>query len=278
MLERVWRRGNPLTLLVGMQTSTATMENSVAIHWLLLPCHLWSLQPHFSLLNKMSQNYLSDVSSWLNSILCMSCQTTTQVRSGYGTQWHHRLSALPWYFNCDPWSTGFPGGSAVKNLPVMLELQEMQFWALGWEDPLEKGMPTYSGILARRIPWTEEPGRLQSIGSQRVGFNWSDLACTHVPGQHAVQLLHCVGGAWFLKPGFVRLQNTATGFLLLTLIHLPWLRNFVEPLFAWSNWGEFSFSWDQSLGKRGYHQRISTASELFSDPNNWPLTIQSNNS
>ena len=190
-------------------------------HWFLLPCHSWSLQPHFSLLNKMLQNYLSDVSSWLNSILCMSCQTPTQVRSGYGTQWHHRLSALPWYFNCDPQSMGFPGGSAVKNLPVMLEPQEMQFWSLGWEDPLEKGMPTYSGILAWRIPWTEEPGRLQSTGSQRVGFSWSDLAFTHALGQYAVQLLHCVGEAWFLKPGFVRLQNTATGCLLLTLIHLP---------------------------------------------------------
>ena len=43
--------------------------------------------------------------------------------------------------------------------------------SLGWEDPLEEGMVTHSGILARRIPWTEEPGRLQSMGSQRVGHN-----------------------------------------------------------------------------------------------------------
>ena len=41
----------------------------------------------------------------------------------------------------------------------------------GWEDPLEKGMATRSGILAWRIPWTEEPGGLQSMGSQRVGQN-----------------------------------------------------------------------------------------------------------
>ena len=40
---------------------------------------------------------------------------------------------------------------------------------LGWEDPLEEGMATHSSNLAWRIPWTEEPGRLQSIGSQRVG-------------------------------------------------------------------------------------------------------------
>ena len=55
---------------------------------------------------------------------------------------------------------------AVKNLPAMREI-----WvpSLGWEDPLEKEMATHSSILAWRIPWTEEPGGLQSTGSQRVG-------------------------------------------------------------------------------------------------------------
>jgi len=53
----------------------------------------------------------------------------------------------------------------IKNLPAMLETQVR---SLGWEDPLEKGMATHSSILAWRIPWTEEPGRLQSMGSQRV--------------------------------------------------------------------------------------------------------------
>ena len=53
----------------------------------------------------------------------------------------------------------------VKRLPAM---QETQFWFLGWEDPLEKEMATHSSILAWRIPWTEEPGGLQSIASHRV--------------------------------------------------------------------------------------------------------------
>ena len=56
----------------------------------------------------------------------------------------------------------------VKNLPVM---QETQVRFLDWEDPLEEGMATHSGILAWRIPWTEEPGGLQSVGSQRVGHD-----------------------------------------------------------------------------------------------------------
>ena len=58
----------------------------------------------------------------------------------------------------------------VKNLPAM---QETLVWFLGWEDPLEKETATYSSILACRIPWTEEPGRLQSMGSQRVRHDWA---------------------------------------------------------------------------------------------------------
>ena len=53
----------------------------------------------------------------------------------------------------------------VKNLPAM---QETQVQSLGQEDPLEKGMATQSSVLARRIPWTEEPGRLQFMGSQEL--------------------------------------------------------------------------------------------------------------
>ena len=59
--------------------------------------------------------------------------------------------------------------SLVKNLPAM---QETQVWSLGWEDPLEEEMATHSSILAWKIPWTEEPGGLQSMGWQRVGHNW----------------------------------------------------------------------------------------------------------
>ena len=56
----------------------------------------------------------------------------------------------------------------VKNLPTMWETQVQ---SLGWEDPLEKGTATRSSILTWRIPWTEEPGGLQSVGSQRGGHN-----------------------------------------------------------------------------------------------------------
>ena len=58
----------------------------------------------------------------------------------------------------------------LKRLPTT---QETWVWSLGREDPLDKEMATHSSILARRIPWREEPGRLQSTGSQRVGHDWA---------------------------------------------------------------------------------------------------------
>ena len=57
---------------------------------------------------------------------------------------------------------------SVKNLPAV---QETQIQSLGWEDPLKKELATQSSILAWKISWTEEPGGLQSMGSQRVGHN-----------------------------------------------------------------------------------------------------------
>ena len=60
----------------------------------------------------------------------------------------------------------------VKNSPAM---QETQVWPLGWEDPLEKEMATHSSILAWRIPWTEEPGWLWSMGSQET-TEWLTLS------------------------------------------------------------------------------------------------------
>ena len=63
---------------------------------------------------------------------------------------------------------GFPGGTVVKIHLPMQETQETRVGSLGQEDPLEEGMATHSIILAWKIPWIEEPGGLQSLGSQRV--------------------------------------------------------------------------------------------------------------
>ena len=68
---------------------------------------------------------------------------------------------------------GFPVAQWVKNLPAVQETQEIagSIPGPGIPDPLEEGMETHSSILAWRIPWTEEPGRLQSIGSQSAGHD-----------------------------------------------------------------------------------------------------------
>ena len=76
-------------------------------------------------------------------------------------------------------TVGFPGGSAVKNLPAVQESQETQVWSLGREDSLEEDMATHSSIRAKKIPWTEEPGGLQGMGSRSVRHDWSDWACVH---------------------------------------------------------------------------------------------------
>ena len=63
----------------------------------------------------------------------------------------------------------FPGGAVMKNPPPVHKMQETWVQSLGQEELLEKKMTTYSSILAWKIPWTEEPGGLQSMGLQRVG-------------------------------------------------------------------------------------------------------------
>ena len=64
------------------------------------------------------------------------------------------------------------GASLVPQRVKILPAMRTWVWSLGWEDPLEKGMATYSSILAWRNPWTEKHGGLQSMGSQRVGHDW----------------------------------------------------------------------------------------------------------
>ena len=75
-----------------------------------------------------------------------------------------------------PQFQGFPGDASNKEPDWQCRRHETQVWSLGQEDPLEEGMATRSNLLAWGIPWTEEPGRLQSTGSHRVRHDGSDLA------------------------------------------------------------------------------------------------------
>ena len=89
------------------------------------------------------------------------------ILEGKISVFYHWIWCLLWLFHtwlllCH-WSKQVT--QTAKNLPAM---QETWVWSLGWEDPLEKGMASHSSILAWRIPWTEEPGGLESMGLQRV--------------------------------------------------------------------------------------------------------------
>ena len=84
------------------------------------------------------------------------------------------LTFLPFMNNMNlPWVRA---SLVAQRERIHLPMQETWLWSLGREDPLKEGMATHSSILAWRIPWTEEPGGLKSIGSERVEYDWSDLA------------------------------------------------------------------------------------------------------
>ena len=105
----------------------------------------------------------SDITERLSNsshILCRLKETQAVSRTLHG------VSCMYW----------LPGGSEVKNLPAM---RETQVQSLSWEDPLGKGMVAPSSMLAWRIPWTEKPGGLQSMGSERVGHDSLSLSLTH---------------------------------------------------------------------------------------------------
>ena len=111
----------------------------------------------------------------------------------------------------------------VKSLPAM---RETRVWSLGWEDPLEKEMETLSSILAWRIPWTEEPGRLQFMGSQKVRHTERLTLSTrlkHKISQLTARLPYCSTGPlethiWNVSTFVVMLEHI---FLILFSIH-PW--------------------------------------------------------
>ena len=102
----------------------------------------------------------------------------------------------------------------------MQETKKIQVQCLHWEDPLEENMTTHSSILAWRISWTDEPGRLQSMGSQRIGHDSSDLAHmhanTHFPDfseQIRKLIVQCVGIPWYPIVKTLHLQCRGLGLI-----------------------------------------------------------------
>ena len=95
-------------------------------------------------------------------------ESDTTERLHFHFHFHQLIASYKWCSKL-PWSY-FPGAQMVKHLPTM---RGTQVRSLGWEDPLEKEIATQASTLAWKIPWTEEHGRLQSMGSQRVRHDWA---------------------------------------------------------------------------------------------------------
>ena len=110
----------------------------------------------------------------------------------------------------------------VKSPPAM---QKTQICSLGWKDPLQKGMAIHSSILAWRVPWTEEPGRLQSMASHRVGHDWATN--THI---HTQPSSYCLL-ALLSKSNSRKTSVTLT--LPLSFIQ-PMGISFLPPSFLWN--------------------------------------------
>ena len=137
----------------------------------------------------MGENYIESKTK-TDKILKDFASTEFEERNYISTRIQHQSLSISSQSSSPLWSdkplkpklTSRPGAplvaKMVKNLPAM---QEIQVWSLGQEDPLEKGMATYSSILAWRIPWTEEPGRLQFMGSQRDMTEWLTLSSFFLP-------------------------------------------------------------------------------------------------
>ena len=122
---------------------------------------------------KGTLNHNAIVTSVYSNIIAGAAQIRTQrqlTRKQLCILWlliTHLFDKCLWY------SWAFLVAQTIKNPPAM---QEILVWSLSWEDPFEEEIATNSGILAWRIPWTEEHGRLQSMELQRVGHDW---ALTH---------------------------------------------------------------------------------------------------
>ena len=117
----------------------------------------------------------------------LPCLLTLPTSQASLWPFHLRFNSLAWWYSLTSFCMtrwivndflgfywGFPGGTSGKELPANARDIKTLVWPLGQNDPLKDGMATHSSILAWRIPWTEEPGGLLSIGSQIVGHDWRD--------------------------------------------------------------------------------------------------------
>ena len=172
MIEASLLPGSISMWLVELHKEAWWTQASWIFSWCLTPSRASILRgPGWSLESHMTQPWKSH-----DSALEVTCYHVGTLRTGSSVHWFRGRIFLETSYHG---IRAFPSGSVVKNPPAMQEPQEIWVGSLGHEDPLEEGMATHSSILAWRIPWTEEPGGQQSLGSQRVRHDWSNLTYTH---------------------------------------------------------------------------------------------------
>ena len=160
--------------------------------------HLWTLIFFFFFTFKALSN--SYIDSFVNYFISLLNWFWIQLYEWHGPRGHKRRKNWRMFLTSYTGNERFPSGSVIKNLPARQEPQETWLPSLGQEDPLEKGMATPSSTLAWRIPWTEDPGGLQSVGLQRVRQEWRDLAWMYThkqwgfPGSTVVKNLSVQAG------------------------------------------------------------------------------------
>ena len=162
---------------------------------------------------------------------------------------------LVFFFFLNPFRD-FPGGSVVKNPSA--NAGEMQVQSLRWEDPLEKEMASHSSILVWEIPWTEEPGRLQSVGSQRVEHNITHLLSKqqqpafHRPDPSHLRSFflrevhpHCPSISFYESTlWYLPVQSVRMCFVCLLFIYFfCWLWTCWRKNFSWSGFCPQSWPW-----------------------------------
>ena len=156
-----------------------------------------------------------DTTKWLNWTYWLSSEAYLQGHhecwqssssTGYISHWLLLCNSLHVYISTASHSQGRKRyhyyrqraslvAQLLKNLPALQETWVRSLWSLGQEDPLEKEMATHSSTLAWKIPWTEKPGGLQSMGSQRAGHNWvTSLSFSFISTDRGhFNLLKCAG-------------------------------------------------------------------------------------
>ena len=132
-------------------------------------CGMGEASPFWGLMDFYIFMRINQLQPLFSLMLCRNFSQCRSFQTAFSVLWHNSIRL----FDLN-WSTHIIGASLVaqriKHLPAM---QETWVQSLGWETPLEKEMATHSCIPAQRIPWMEEPGGLQYMGSQRVGYDWA---------------------------------------------------------------------------------------------------------